>query len=150
MANWLNIAAKSAAVMAATASLYDVNANGVRVAKNKSSKNYADDFIAQQIGASKLNYPSEKAATIKNWMLDFKFPYKVSEFVDSLTGYTEGAIKAIGHNFATLGFSALAFFSGSKHPRLQKAGLFGLGISVAWDFLKNCTNAFERTDWLRK
>ena len=59
-----------------------------------------------------------------------------------------GAIKGIGYNFATLGFSALTFFA--KSDTMKKAGLFGLGLSVAWDFIKNSTNIFERTDYLRR
>ena len=64
------------------------------------------------------------------------------------TGYVTGAAKGVAHNALTLGFSALAFFA--KRDGLKKVGVFGLGLSVAWDFIKNSTNLFERTDYLRK
>lgn len=143
----INIAAKAGAIMAAGASLYDVNQQGVRKANIKREKNYADDFIAQQIGASKLNYPSEKHSGMKNWIQSFKYPYQVSELWDTVSGYVQGALKGVALNAATLGFSGLAFF-GKKG--LQKVGIIGLGLSVAWDFIKNSTNLFEKTDYLRK
>lgn len=144
----LNVATKTAAVLATAATAYDVHTLGTRQAKIKRESNYADDFIAQQIGASKLNYPSEKHSAMKDWIMDFKYPLQISEVANTVTGYVTGAIKGIGYNFATLGFSALTFFA--KSNAVKKIGLFGLGLSVAWDFIKNSTNIFERTDYLRR
>lgn len=144
----LNIASKAAAVMATGASLYDIHTLAKREANIKRERNYADDFIAQQIGASKLNYPSAKHDSMKQWIMDFKYPYQLSELGDTITGYVSGALKGICHNAATLGFSTLAFFA--KKPGFKKAGVIGLGLSVAWDFIRNSTNLFERTDYLRK
>lgn len=147
MANITNIASKAIAVMATGATLYEANYQGVRKANIKRQSEYADDFIANQIGASKANYPSATHSALKSWLVDFKFPYKFSEFTDTITGYVEGALKGLVRNFSTLGFSALAFFGKGK---AQKIGLIGTGLSVAWDILKNTTNVFERTDYLRK
>lgn len=150
------IAATAAAAMAGSACLYDVHKQGVRSATLTREKNYADDFIAQEIGSSKLNYPSAKHAAIKNWMLNFKFPHKFSEIVNTVGGYFKGAVKGIANNFAPLACSALTIFLGankkiaSKHPNLQKYALFATGITTAWDFIKNGTNLFERTDYLKK
>ena len=144
----LNVATKAAAVLATAATAYDVHTLGARQAKIKRESNYADDFIAQQVGASKLNYPSEKHSAMKDWIMDFKYPLQMSEVINTVIGYITGAAKGIGHNLATLGFSALTFFA--KSDGLKKAGLFGLGLSVAWDFIKNSTNIFERTDYLRR
>ena len=48
----LNVASKAAALMATGASLYDIHSLGKREANIKRESNYADDFIAQNIGAS--------------------------------------------------------------------------------------------------
>ncbi len=144
----LNVASKAASALAVAATAYDVHTLGVREAKIKRESNYADDFIAQQIGASKLNYPSQKHNVMKQWILDFQYPLQISEIWDAASGYVTGALKGIGYNIATLGFSALAFFG--KKGISKKAGLFGLGISLALDFIKNSTNIFERTDYLRR
>ena len=145
--NILNIASKTAATLATGASLYDIHKLGVREANIKREKNYADDFIADQIGSSKLNYPSEKHNAMKKWLMNFKYPLQVSEIWNTATGYLKGVAKGIGYNIATLGFSALAFFA--KKDGTRKAGIIGLGLSVAWDFIKNSTNIFERKDYLK-
>lgn len=144
----LNIASKTAALLATGASLYDIHKLGVRKANIKRESNYADDFIAQNLGSSKLNYPSEKHNAMKNWIMSFQYPLQLSEVWNTISGYVSGAIDGIGHNLATLGFSALSFFA--KKDGLKKVGVLGLGISVAWDFIKNSTNLFERTDYLRR
>ena len=148
MANVLNIASKTAALLATGASLYDVHTLGKREANIKRESNYADDFIAQQLGASKLNYPSEKHNSMKEWILNFTYPLQLSEIWDTVSGYVSGALKGVWYNIATLGFSALAFFA--KKDGMRKVGIAGLGLSVAWDFIKNSTNIFERTDYLRR
>ena len=146
--NILNIASKSSALLATGASLYDAHTLGKREASIKREGNYADDFIAQQLGASKLNYPSEKHNAMKEWILNFKYPLQLSEVWDSVSGYVSGALKGVWYNIATLGFSALTLF-GNKDC-YKKVGIIGLGLSVAWDFIKNSTNLFERTDYLRR
>ncbi len=144
----LNVASKAAALMASGASLYDIHSLAKREANIKRESNYADDFIAQNIGASKLNYPSAKHNGMKQWIMDFQYPLQLSEVWNLASGYVVGAAKGICHNFATLGFSALAFFA--KKDGMKKFGVIGLGLSVAWDFIKNSTNLFEKTDYLRK
>lgn len=144
----LNIASKTAALLASGTSLYDIHTLGVREANIKRESNYADDFIAQNIGASKLNYPSMKHGNMKDWIMSFSYPLQISEVWNTVSGYVSGALKGIVHNAATLGFSALAFFA--KKDGWKKAGVIGLGLSVAWDFIKNSTNLFERTDYLRR
>lgn len=144
----LNVATKAAAIMATSVSLYDINSLGVREANIKRESNYADDFIAGEIGSSKLNYPSGKHAAFKNWSKNFKFPYQLTELWDTVSGYVIGAAKGAWYNAATLGFSALTFFA--KKDGMKKFGAIGLGLSVAWDFIKNGTNLTERTDYLRK
>ncbi len=146
--NLLNIASKSAALLAASTSLYDAHKLGVREANIKRESNYADDFIAQNIGASKLNYPSEKHNVMKQWIMDFQYPLQLSEVWNTVSGYVTGALKGVLLNAGTLAFSALAFFA--KKDGWKKAGVAGLGLSVAWDFLTNSTNLFEKTDYLRK
>ena len=146
--NWLNFATKTASILATGTSLYDIHKLGVQSANIKRESNYADDFIAQTIGASKLNYPSEKHNKMKEWILSFKYPLQDSEVFNTVSGYIQGAIKGIGYNLGTLGFSALAFFA--KKDSFKKVGIIGLGLSVAWDFIKNSTNLFEKTDYLRK
>ena len=148
MSALLNIASKTAALLASGTSLYDIHTLGAREANIKRESNYADDFIAQSIGASKLNYPSQKHNKMKQWILEFHYPLQMSEIWNTVTGYVTGAAKGVAHNALTLGFSALAFFA--KRDGLKKVGVFGLGLSVAWDFIKNSTNLFERTDYLRK
>ena len=145
--NILNIASKSSALLATGASLYDIHKLGVREANIKREKNYADDFIAEQIGSSKLNYPSEKHNAMKKWLMNFKYPLQISEVWNTVSGYVTGAVKGIGYNLPTLGFSALAFFA--KKDCTRKLGIIGLGLSVAWDFIKNSTNIFEKKDYLR-
>ncbi len=144
----LNIASKTAAILASGTSLYDIHTLGVREANIKRESNYANDFIAQNLGASKLNYPSEKHNAMKQWIMDFKYPLQLSEIWNTVSGYVVGAAKGVVHNFATLGFSAVALFA--KKDGWKKFGVIGLGLSVAWDFIKNSTNLFERTDYLRK
>lgn len=144
----LNVASKAAALMATGASVYDIHSIAKREANIKRESNYADDFIAQNIGASKLNYPGAKHNDIKQWIMDFQYPLQLSEVWNTVSGYTVGAIKGICYNFATLGFSALTFFA--KKDGMKKFGAIGLGLSVAWDFIKNSTNLFEKTDYLRR
>lgn len=148
MSALLNIAAKSAAILATGATLYDVHYLGKREASVKKESNYADDYIAQNIGANKLNYPSPKNNAIKNFFMDMKIPYQPSELWDSVTGYATGALKGVAHNAATLGFAALTFCA--KGNGTKKLGMLGLGVSLAYDFIKNGTNLLERTDYLRK
>lgn len=144
----LNVASKAAALMATGASLYDIHSLGKRKANIKRESNYADDFIAQNIGASKLNYPGAKHNAMKQWIMDFQYPLQLSEVWNTVSGYVTGAFKGVCYNAATLGFSALAFFA--KKDGMKKFGVIGLGLSVAWDFIKNSTNLFEKTDYLRK
>ncbi len=157
----LNVGSKLAAGLATTVALYDVNGLGVRGANIKRESNYADDYIANTIGANQLNYPSEKNNAIKKWMHDLKFPYQISEFFDTVTGYVEGAVKGIAYNLPTLGFSTLLLLSKNdgaknigklpiKHNTLKKLGVVGLGISMAYDFIVNGTNLTNKTDDLRK
>ncbi len=144
----LNVATKAAALMATGVSLYEINSLGVRQANIKRESNYADDFIAQNIGSSKLNYPSEKHNAVKKWIRDFQYLPQPSEAWNTVSGYVQGAAQGIFYNALNLGFSALTFFA--KKDGLKKAGVVGLGLSMAWDFIANGTNLFEKTDYLRK
>jgi hypothetical protein len=77
----------------------------------------------------------------------YKLGYGPKDLLHKGTGYLYGLGVGLAHNWNTLGCAALTFLA-KKRP-LKVAGAIGVGLSVAWNFIKNGTNLLEHKDYLR-
>ena len=65
-----------------------------------------------------------------------------------VTGFFKGVFDGMKDNLITAGFSIITLLS--KNKTVKTIGVAGLGISTAWDFLKNGTNLFTDKSLIEK
>lgn len=136
-----------AAGLATASVVYDAH----KIGKNYSNANLirggGDDLVADLMGAQRLNYPSEKYNKIKQETFKYKLGYGVKDVFHKGSGYLQGVGIGLAHNWNTLGCALITFLA--KKKPLKVAGAIGVGLSVAWNFIKNGTNFLEHKDYLR-
>lgn len=140
------IVANTSAILATAALALESNQMGVRKAVENSKNQGAKDSIRDVIGTSKLNYSSPLYNESKQEIFKLKTPNMFKDIYHGIAGYIKGFANGIAHNWTTAGFAALTLIS--KKPKMKAFGAIGLGVSVAWNFIKNGTSIFEKRSYL--
>ena len=77
----------------------------------------------------------------------FKLGLGHRDLIHKASGYLQGLGVGFANNWNTLGCALITFLS--KKKPMKVAGVIGLGLSIAWNYIKNGTNLLEKTDYLK-
>ena len=158
---------KAAGITSVISSLYDIHKTALIYSQKEYNKVAGNSVIACSIGNQKANHISYKDAQRKNWTNQNNFFIGIKEAFASVKGYIKGAFDGFIRYIPKLGLAALAIIpSGSKAvangtkenilktalhskklPYIATMALAGIEI---WDYLKNGTGLFERTNYLER
>jgi len=130
----------------------DIHKTAVLYSNKGYSEASSDTFIAQSIGSQKTNCISYKDANRKNWLRKQQFTNGISEAWGRTKGYFQGLAQGVVRYLPNFILSAVAIIPkstsryGKVAANLAAVGLAGLEV---FDFIKNSTNVFQRTDYLK-
>lgn len=136
-----------AAGLATTSVLYEAHQIGKNYANANLIKGAGNDLVSDVMGYQRLNYPSEKYNKVKTETFKFKMGLGYKDIFHKGSGYLQGVGVGLAHNWNTLGCALVTFLA--KRKPLKIAGAIGVGLSIAWNFIKNGTNLLEKTDYLK-
>ena len=148
MATISGIATKTASVLGLASIAIEAHDLGKRHSRNCGARASADKFVRDEIGASKLNYPSAKHAASKKFFANCDFTDKLFEIGGRVGGYFLGIGECIKNNIFTVAFSAMGLIAKTKPTKI--IALIGMAASLIFDTVLNGTSIFEKKDYLDK
>lgn len=121
-----------------------------KTAKIYSNKAYqkasSDAYISSSVGNQKANKISYKDAQRKNWLMKNNFFLGTKETFAKITGYLKGFGEGCVRYLPNLALSGIAL--GVKNATIANISAVCLAGLEAYDFIKNSTSLFQRTDYL--
>lgn len=142
----MTILSKTAASLSLFSSIRDIHKTAVMNSNNAYAKASSDTFIETSVAAQKANRISAKDAARKNWILKNNFFGGINEVLGRIGGYITGALSASVSYIPNFILGGIAMFSKEK---LATFATIGLGIVELFDFIKNSSGLFERSDYLK-
>ena len=143
-----NFGANAAAIASLASSAFETGEMGAREARQSSKRAVAIKDIRELTGDRVLNKSSEKHNAMKAIVRDSDFLTTFHKIGGGVTGFFKGVFDGMKDNLITAGFSIITLLS--KNKTVKTIGVAGLGISTAWDFLKNGTNLFTDKSLIEK
>ena len=143
-----NFVANAAAIASLASSAFEAGEMGAREARQSSKRAVAIKDIRYFTGDRVLNKSSEKHNAMKAIVRDSDFLTTFHKIGGGVTGFFKGVFDGMKDNLITAGFSIITLLS--KNKTVKTIGVAGLGISTAWDFLKNGTNLFTDKSLIEK
>lgn len=143
-----NKVANTAAVLSLASCVIESGAKGVKTAKADSKTEVAIKNIRDLTGDSKLNKSSGKYKAMKEIVRSSDFTAPIYGAKGAITGFCRGAFHGIKNNILSIPFAAMTLVCKGKIGKT--IGIAGLGISMAWDFIKNGTNLFTDKSTIEK
>ena len=143
----MTIISKLAGGLSLYSCLTDMHKTAVLTANNEYTKASADTFIETSIGSQKAEKVSYKDAKRKNWLLKNNFMGGINETWGRVKGYCKGFFTA-GVRYVPNFMLAIGAIL-SKNKVIASLSAIGLAVVEAWDFIKNSSGIFERTDYLK-
>lgn len=126
--------------------LLDSHYMGKRKSTEVAQQGYAKALIRNQIGNSKMDYPSPVYNGISK-ELKKVYPHKLTKAFYAIKGYFQGVGESIAHNVPLLTFSALAI-AASKNKVFSTIGMVGAGLSALCGIIEHSTGLFKKKDYL--
>ncbi|MCD8025185.1 MAG: hypothetical protein LUE64_06585 [Candidatus Gastranaerophilales bacterium] len=139
-----NVVANTAAIASIISIGLEAGQMGARTASKSAKTAGAVKDIRDYTADSKLNKSSEKYNAMKEFTREHDFTYGLYKAGGAVTGFAKGVSKGLKGNIPTLGFSALTLLS--KNKTIKTASIVGMGVSLAWDFIRNGTSLFRKKD----
>ncbi len=126
--------------------LTDMHRTGMIYANNEYARASGDSFISCAIGTQKADRVSYKDARRKNWLLKNNFLGGITEFTARIRGYFKGLAESATRYIPNFALSAVAICVKSKV--MSNLSAVGLAIVEIYDFIRNSSGIFQRTDYL--
>lgn len=143
-----NKVANTAAVLSLASSVMEMGAKGIKDGRANSKTELAIKNIRDLTGDSKLNKSSGKYKAMKEIVRSGDFTAPLYEAKGALTGFCSGVFQGAKNNILSMSFATMTLLSKGKVGKT--IGVAGLGISMAWDFIKNGTNLFTDKSTIEK
>ena len=143
----MTIISKTAGSLSLFSCLYDMHKTAVLNSNNEYAKASADTFIETSVASQKADRVSYKDAERKNWLLKNNFMGGVNEVWGRISGYCKGFFTSGVRYLPNFAFSLGAILS--KNKAIASISTIGLAMVEAWDFIKNSSGIFERSDYLK-
>ncbi len=142
----MTIISKLAGGLSLVSCLTDAHKTGLIYANNEFAKVSGDVFIANSLGSQKAEKVSEKDAQRKNWLFRNNFFGGIRENIARVRGYLGGFGTSIVRYMPNFVLSAVALFT--KSSVFSGFSTIGLAAIELYDFIRNSTSIFQRTDYL--
>ena len=144
----MTIISKTAGALSLVSCLTDMHKTALIKSNNEYAKASSDAFISNSIGTQKTNKLSYKDTERKNWLARNNFKNGPAELLGRVKGYASGFIQSGVRYLPNIGLSAVALLTSSKHKNIANLSALLLACLEVFDFVKNSTNIFQRTDYL--
>ena len=160
----MTVVSKAAGGISAISCLYDIHKTALIYSKNAYQKKSADTYISCSLGNQKADRLSYRDAKNKNWMLKNNFFAGIRSIASGIGGYLRGFSEGIVRHAPALGLSALAIGVSESKKAPSKTALkwlnknakniangsaIALAIYTVYDFMRNSTGLFQKTDYLK-
>ena len=143
----MTIISKIAGGLSLFSCLTDAHKTGLIYANNEYAKASGDTFISCSLGTQKADKISSKDAQRKNWLLRNNFLGGINEGFAKVGGYFKGFGNSIVRYLPNIALSAVALKV--KSPIVSAISTIGLAGLELYDFIRNSTGIFQRTDYLK-
>lgn len=143
----MTLISKAAGVLSLVSCITDVHKTAMIYSNNEYAKASSDTFISNSLGTQKADKISHKDAQRKNWLLRNNFLGGPTEAVARVKGYLKGFGQGVIRYLPNFILSAAAICV-TKHKSVANLSAIGLACVEIFDFIKNSTNLFQRTDYL--
>ena len=136
------------------ASIYDIHKTAMIYSRQEYNKAMGDSVVSCSIGNQKADHVSVKDANRKNWMDQNHFMSGWNEGCASVRGYFKGMAQGIVRYLPKFILAAIAIIPKKTDKKLLNAipylSTIALACVEAWDFYRNGTEFFEKTDYLKR
>ncbi len=143
----MTLISKSAAGLSIASCITDIHKSAKIASHNEYVKTSANSTIRRSISAQKANRVSYKDAQRKNWLAQNAFGQGIEEGFAKVKGYIKGFGVGVIRCLPNFILSAVAMFT-TKHKTVANISAIGLALLEGWDFIKNSTGLFQKTDYL--
>ncbi len=143
----MTIISKVAGGLSLFSCLNDAHKTGLLYANNEYAKVSGDTYISNAIGTQKADKISYKDAQRKNWLLKNNFFGGIKEGFAKVKGYFAGFGNSLVRYIPNICLSAVALKV--KNPIVSAISTIGLAGLEFYDFIRNSTSIFQRTDYLK-
>lgn len=137
---------KVAGIASVAASIADVHKTAVIYSNRAYNQASANAVISSSLGAQKADEISFRDAERKNWVNRNQFTAGIKETCARVTGYIKGFAQGSVRYLPNFALGAAAIFS--KHKAVASVSAVGLALVEGYNFIKNSTGIFQRTDYL--
>ncbi len=142
----MTVISKIAGGLSLFSCIRDMHKTGVIYSNNEYAKASGDTFISCAIGTQKADKISYKDAQRKNWLLRNNFMGGINEGMAKVGGYFKGVADSATRYIPNFILSAIALCA--KGGLWSNIATVGLAIVELYDFVRNSTSIFQRTDYL--
>ena len=143
----MTLISKAAGGLSIFSCLRDMHKTAVLTSNNAYAKASADTFVECAIASQKTEKISYKDAERKNWLLKNNFMGGLNETFGRIGGYCRGFFTTGVRYIPNFIFSIGAIIP--KNKVVSSISTVGLAMVEIWDFIKNSSGIFERTDYLK-
>lgn len=143
----MTIVSKTAGAAGLISCLRDIHKTAVLYSNQGYAKASSDAFISCALGSQKANRVSVRDAERKNWLLKNNFLGGIKETFGRAGGYLRGLAQGVAGYIPNILLSLGAVCS--KNKTIANISAIGLAGVELFDFIKNSTGIFERTDYLK-
>lgn len=130
-------------------SIYDIHKSALAKSREEGDKVLGDYVVQTALGSEKSDTFSYRDSERKNWINEKQFFTKPVELFGNIAGYIKGFGEGIVRYIPQLTLGSIAIFA-NKNKKLANMSAIALGIVEAYDFLKNSTGLFQKTDYLKR
>ena len=145
----MSVLGKVAGGASLISSLYDIHKTAIVYSKKEYMKEEGDSIVECSIGAQKADRLSYKDTQRKNWIDRHAFLTGPREILGAIKGYVSGFVEGVSSYLPKLLLSAVAILP-KKSEVIPALGVIGLAIMEGYDFIKNSTGIFQKTDYLKR
>ncbi len=143
----MTIISKVAGGLSLFSCLRDIHKTGVIYSNREYQKSAGDSYISCSVGTQKANRVSYRDAERKNWLLRNNFFAGASETWGRVKGYFKGVVDAASRYIPNIALSAIAL--SAKRNIIANMSAVGLAVVEIYDFIKNSSGIFDRSDYLK-
>ena len=160
----MTILSKIAGGLSLASCLYDTHKTAVIKSNNAYAKASSNATIEKSIGNQKMDRMSYRDAERKNWLAESNFGIFLKEIAGKVGGYCKGIAGGLVRYSPNIILSSIAILSGAglkniqdvdklakatkRHNIVATVATVGLAGLELFDFIKNSTNMFQKTDYL--
>lgn len=143
----MTIISKAAGAAGLASCISDIHKTAVLYSNNKYAKSSSDAFLSNALGTQKADRVSVRDAERKNWLLNNNCLVGIKGTLGRIGGYFHGLAQGIYNHLPSVVLSLGSICA--KNKTIASLSAIGLAGVELFDFIKNSTGIFQRTDYLK-